>query len=121
MYDINESIADQAVEDADVPVHMLALERWSPRVANQIAAEEGLELDDFHWEVIYALREHFRMLGPDWTARQVSRELERAFAQDGGRRFLYELFPHGPLAQACRLAGLPLPLGTLDRSFGSVH
>jgi sulfur relay (sulfurtransferase) DsrC/TusE family protein len=47
--------------------------------------------------------------------------LDREYADMGGRRYLYGLFPHGPLAQGCRLAGLPLPVGTLSASFGSVH
>jgi tRNA 2-thiouridine synthesizing protein E len=51
----------------------------------------------------------------------MTRELEQDFAEAGGRRFLYTLFPGGPLAQGCKLAGLPLPQGTLNRSFGSVH
>jgi tRNA 2-thiouridine synthesizing protein E len=78
-------------------------------------------LEDDHWQVIYCLRERFRTLGPDWTARNLTRELEREFSDAGGLRFLYLLFPHGPLAQACRFAGLPLPQGTLSPSFGSVH
>jgi tRNA 2-thiouridine synthesizing protein E len=49
------------------------------------------------------------------------RELDQEFAAEGGRRYLYDLFPRGPILQASRIAGLPLPPGTLDRSFGSVH
>jgi tRNA 2-thiouridine synthesizing protein E len=51
----------------------------------------------------------------------LTRDLERDFADAGGRRYLYQLFPRGPIAQACRLAGLPLPHGTISPSFGSVH
>ncbi len=121
MYDINKLIADRRLAGCDPEGFDAELDRWSPLLANRLADAEGLALADEHWEVIYCLREHFRKLGPDWTARQMTRQLERDFAAAGGRRFLYGLFPGGPLAQGCRLAGLPLPQGTLNRSFGSVH
>jgi tRNA 2-thiouridine synthesizing protein E len=121
MYDINKYIADQRLEGRDPEGYLAEVAHWSPLVANKLAAEEGLTLGDDHWEVIYCLREHFRKLGPDWTARQMTRELEKDFAGAGGRRFLYTLFPGGPLAQGCKLAGLPLPQGTLNDSFGSAH
>jgi tRNA 2-thiouridine synthesizing protein E len=35
-------------------------------------------------------------------------------------RHLYMLFPGGPVAQGCRVAGLPVPAGAVDRGFGSV-
>jgi tRNA 2-thiouridine synthesizing protein E len=49
------------------------------------------------------------------------RELDAEFAAEGGRRYLYGLFPRGPILQGCRIAALPLPSGTLDLSFGSAH
>lgn len=101
--------------------YLMELEHWSPRVANQLAAADGLVLEEKHWEVIFCLRERYRDQGPDWAAHPVSRALDRDFAALGGRRYLYDLFPKGPLAQGCRIAGLPLPHGTLNASFGSVH
>lgn len=122
MHDINQSMADPRLALQDKEDHLLELEsHWSPRLASRLADEAGIALEEEHWLVIFHLRECFRERGPDWTARQVTRELEREFAAAGGRRFLYGLFPRGPLAQACRLAGLPLPHGTLSASFGSVH
>jgi TusE/DsrC/DsvC family sulfur relay protein len=100
---------------------MYELDHWSPRMANVMAAEDGVVLEDAHWQVIYCLRELFRTSSGDWTARRLTQRMERNFADEGGRRYLYGLFPRGPVVQACRLAGLPLPEGTLDKSFGSVH
>lgn len=121
MYDINEFIGNQRLQIDDPEGHLAALEHWSPLVANRLAEDEGLILGEEHWQVIYCLREWFHILGPEWTARQMTHKLEREYADLGGRRYLYELFPHGPLAQGCRLAGLPLPHGTLSASFGSSH
>jgi tRNA 2-thiouridine synthesizing protein E len=121
MYDINKFIADPTLSRRDPEGFLGSLPQWSPRQASRLAEAEGLVLDDEHWQVIYCLRERFRLAGSAWTARRMTRELERDFAEMGGRRYLYTLFPHGPLAQACRLAGLPLPQGTTSLSFGSVH
>ena len=47
--------------------------------------------------------------------------LEEAFAGMGGHWFLYTLFPLGLIAQATHYAGLPMPPGTRDPSFGATH
>ncbi|WP_126444445.1 TusE/DsrC/DsvC family sulfur relay protein [Sulfuricystis multivorans] len=121
MYDINKFIANPSLVNHDVEGFLADLPHWSPRFAHQRAEEEGLTLTDAHWDVIVRLRELYRAEGPGWNARDVTRALEKDFAAAGGRRHLYALFPGGPLAQGCKLAGLPLPEGTLDPSFGSVH
>jgi tRNA 2-thiouridine synthesizing protein E len=121
MYDINKYLASPLLDQKDPYGYIHEAERWSPRLASLIAVEEGIVLEDEHWEVIYSLRECFRELGPEWTARDITRRLEMNFADSGGKRHLYQLFPHGPLAQGCRIAGLPLPQGTKSLSFGSVH
>ncbi|HEC06486.1 MAG TPA: sulfite reductase, partial [Thiolapillus brandeum] len=33
---------------------------------------------------------------------------------------LFSLFPGGPIAQGCRLAGLDMPRGAVDQGFGSI-
>jgi tRNA 2-thiouridine synthesizing protein E len=51
----------------------------------------------------------------------LSRELDNAFTEQGGARYLYRLFPHGPLAQGARIAGLPVPANVTNASFGSMQ
>lgn len=121
MYDINKYLNSPKSSTNDPHGHFHDAAPWSPRVALKIAAEESIELENDHWQVVFSLREIFRETGPEWTARAITRRLEKEFADAGGKRRLYELFPRGPLMQGCRIAGLPLPQGTTSPSFGSVH
>jgi tRNA 2-thiouridine synthesizing protein E len=68
--------------------------------------------------VIYALRNRFREKGLASNAREVIHFLERDFVDEGGRRYLYQLFPKGPVSQGARLAGIPVPPYSSDPSFG---
>lgn len=96
-------------------------EDWNEQQAMVIAKHEGIELGDEHWEVIYFLRNHCKSAGASCSARHVLKALTERFYDQGGKRYLYRLFPHGPVYQAARISGLPLPPSTLDLSFGSVH
>ena len=120
MYDTDDLVtaADQLRPfDPAGPMH--GLERWSPLIAAQRAREEGIEeLSEAHWYVLYALRNRYRESGPAASAREVIRAIEKEFAAEGGRRYLYELFPKGPVSQGCRLAGVPAPPFSSDPSFG---
>lgn len=121
MLDINKAISDPRRSQEDREGNMLDLAPWSPLSAQRQATAEGLFLDDEHWEIIIYLRERYRRKGPARSAREILRELEERFSEGNGRRHLYELFPGGPVSQASRLAGLPLPPYSSDRSFGSVE
>ncbi len=119
MPDIMKYIVDEAALERDPQGHLMQLEAWSEDVAREHARAEGVTLTPPHWEVIRFLREHYRQRGPSQPARAVQAALERRFGR--GRKRLYTLFPGGPVAQGSRLAGLPLPRGALDPSFGSTH
>ena len=119
MLDINKATINPLRYENDPEGNMSDLVQWSPNFANQLAAAEDLVLTDEHWEVIIHLRERYRERGNTENAREVLQDLEAAFCENRGRSYLYELFPHGPVSQASRLAGLPLPPHTLDLSFGS--
>lgn len=98
-----------------------APEDWNPEAAMQIAKQERLELGPDHWEVLDALQEYFsRQDGAPIRRRALHDALEEKFHHKGGLRYLYMLFPGGPVAQGCRLAGLEPPAGAFDRSYGSV-
>lgn len=120
MRDINKAIADERGFRRDPEGHLADLERWSVLKARQLADAEEISLEEEHWLVIYALRDHFREHGPFRTPREALKVMEGALGTDRQRE-LYALFARGPVMQACRIAGLPLPPGTVDRSFGSTH
>ena len=95
---------------------------WSQDSARKAAAEEGLDLTEAHIEVLYALQRYFATHDkPDVNMRELHDALDERFHINGGMKYLYGLFPGGPVAQGCRLAGLEVPAGAEDASFGSVQ
>ena len=93
---------------------------WSPEDAEKLARTQGLTLTDDHWEVVRGLQELFaRSEEPVLRARDLHDALDERFHYKGGIKYLYELFPRGPVAQGCRLAGLQPPAGAQDQGFGS--
>ena len=94
---------------------------WTKEMALKTAKQEGLELGADHWEAIRALQEYFtKHQEITLSMRELHDALDENFHGKGGIKYLYQLFPGGPVAQGCRLAGLKAPAGTTDKSFGSV-
>ena len=94
---------------------------WSPESAEKLANHEGIELNAEHWEELNALQEYYSRHEFDRIhVRELSDALDEKFHDRGGIKYLYTLFPKGPIAQGCRLAGLEMPAGAVDKGFGSV-
>ena len=95
---------------------------WRQSDAERLAAIEGIRLGPDHLEMLKALQEYFaRHDKPDLNMRELHDALEERFHSRGGIKYLYKLFPGGPVAQGCSLAGLDVPVGAVDKSFGSVQ
>ena len=92
---------------------------WSVDEANAIAHDRGLELTNDHMELIGALQEYYKKVEFP-KLRQIKDALDEKFHNRGGMQFLYKILPGGPVAQGCELAGLNVPAGVVDKSFGSV-
>lgn len=116
--DINHLIAEPA-PDPDFPHAPLD---WTRETAEAIARAEGLALTADHWETVRALQSYYAQHADDTiiTLRELHDALNESFHHKGGLRYLYALFPGGPVAQACRIAGLKPPYIAVDRGFGSV-
>ena len=121
MLDINKLVMAETLAPCDADAFLNDLETWSEDRARDLARQEGIELSDAHLDVICYLRDHYSECGPDSSARHLLKAMEEAYVEQGGRKYLYTLFPRGPVTQGCRLAGLPTPPGNADPSFGSVH
>ena len=91
--------------------YLLDYGSWTPAVAETMAANDGIELEDDHWTVLAIFRDYFEAheIEPPMRAL-VKKARERLGEEKGSSRYLYRLFPDGPGTQACRYAGLPKPL-----------
>jgi tRNA 2-thiouridine synthesizing protein E len=115
---MNEVLHPGHSKDSEFP-H--AAEDWSREQAANVAREEGIELDDVHWQVIRALQEFYAKNDEHHiNKRELHDALDEKFHPRGGMKFLYKVLPGGPVAQGCRLAGLAPPSGATDKGFGSV-
>jgi tRNA 2-thiouridine synthesizing protein E len=90
---------------------------WNEGFAKTVAEQDGLQLTDTHWGLIFYFRDY-------WDANETHPDMNTLVLQLGKlegdrfderknyREFIYELFP-GPLsptAELAKLAGLPKPL-----------
>lgn len=91
---------------------------WDVTKAENTAKTDGVNLSDDHWELIRALQEYYRKVEFP-NLRQIKDALEEKFHSRGGMKYLYQIMPGGPVAEGCRLAGLHVPAGAIDKSFGS--
>lgn len=86
---------------------------------DQRAAQRGLELRDEHLEVINFVLDFYEHCDDCENARQLADMMQDRFTAQGGRKYLYQLFPEGPLSTIHHLADLPSLNNQNDRSFGT--
>jgi tRNA 2-thiouridine synthesizing protein E len=75
-----------------------------------IAAAEGIELTDAHWEVVNYLRDQYREEGATPNFRAMLKGMSE-IQPAADSKYLYDLVPVGPAKQGPKVAGLPQPLG----------
>lgn len=92
---------------------------WTETQAIQQAKREGINMQHEHWEVVNTLRLYYLNHGLVSNSRELSDMLEKRFSKQGGRQYLYRLFPKSPVESGMRIAGLPVPPQTDKRGCGS--
>lgn len=119
MPSLNRRNTDPVTEDPVVEDHKADLADWTRQIGQGTARAEGIVMTPAHWQVVDFLRDHYFHHGKAAAGRELAEVLDEAFAAQGGSAALLKLFPQGPVAQASRIGGLPVPPYTEDPSFGS--
>ena len=98
--------------ETDEEGYLANLTEWTPEVGAKMAADDGCDLTENHWEVINFLREYYEEYQIAPAVRVLTKAIGKKLGPDkGNSKYLYELFPYGPAKQACKYAGLPKPTG----------
>ena len=85
-------------------------ECWNEAVGGDLARQDGLQLTDAHWEIILFMRGYYDRYNHLPNARLFGQAVKKTLGPEkGASRYLYRLFPDGPLKYACKYAGLPIP------------
>ncbi len=87
---------------------LVNIEDWSEDVARAMAAVEGLELGEHHWDIIAYLREEYlNNNGNQPNNRTIIKEMSSKWGHKVSNKEVFDLFPGNPSKQAGQLAGLP--------------
>ena len=96
--------------EADEEGYISDVSLWNQELAGMIAESENIEMNDDHWEVVNFLRNFYEEYQIEPAARILTRAIKRTLGPEkGNSKYLYELFPFGPIKQASKIAGLPKP------------
>lgn len=89
--------------------HLKNRNDWSHQTAEQLALGDALQLTKSHWQVIKAVQTIYDETGDTPPMRLLIKLLRQRLSDDIDSRFLYRLFPDGPVRLASKYAGLPKP------------
>ena len=100
--------------EADEEGYLVDLSAWNKELAELIAQDENIEMNDDAWEVVNFLRNYYEEYQIAPAVRVLTKAVKKSLGPEkGNSKSLYELFPYGPAKQACKIAGLPKPTGCI--------
>ena len=100
--------------EADEEGYLVDISAWNTDLAELIAQDENIEMNDDAWEVVNFLRNYYEEYQIAPAVRVLTKAVKRKLGPEkGNSKYLYELFPYGPAKQACKIAGLPKPTGCI--------
>ena len=83
---------------------------WNEDVARALAAKDGIELTQEHWDVINYLRSEYFDNNEQPMERAINKGMSKIWGKKITSKELYALFPLAPSKQGNKIAGLPFVL-----------
>lgn len=94
--------------------YLLEPSDWNKEVALAIAEKEGIIMTDDVWEVVLFVRDHFESNQCIPEHRRLLQALRKKHGKEKAtRKYVYNMFPYGYGQQACKIAGMRVPLKLL--------
>lgn len=95
----------------DVEGYLVHPEDWDATIAQGLAAEENIHLQDEHWSILSFVRAYWdeHKIIPD--IRHVTSHMaqEQGIDKKSAKQVLFRLFPYGYVKQTCKIAGMQRP------------
>ncbi len=80
---------------------------WDDDVALALAADEGIEMTDQHWDIVRYLRNEHMESGGEPNEREIMKAMKEPWGGKPSSKLMYQLFPTMPSKQGRKIAGLP--------------
>ena len=89
---------------------LVNLKDWNEETATQLAANEGIDLTEYHWEILHLIRKFYNDHDLSPAMRPLVKFTKTHLGEDKGTSlYLLSLFPGSPAKLAAKIAGLPKP------------
>ena len=94
--------------ERDAEGYLVEPSDWNDEIAQMLAQEENITLNDDHWDAIRFMRDYYEEHQVAADARFVIKHLAERFGREA-QKMLFVLFPYGYVKQACKIAGMRRP------------
>lgn len=114
---------NKKIIETDEEGYLLNRNDWSDEVAEEMSAQQAekdhVKLTEAHWGLIHYFRGYYEINKVHPTMHKLVTTLGRQHGEHFHdekeyEKYLYKIFPHGPVQELCKLAGLPKPLDDVD-------
>jgi len=97
--------------EVDDEGYLMRVQDWSPQIAQDLAQQQGLVLNDEHWAIINAIRQFYQQYQRSPTTRVLLKYLgQQLGSEKSSSIYVMQLFGNGtPAKTIAKLAGLPKP------------
>jgi TusE/DsrC/DsvC family sulfur relay protein len=100
--------------EVDKDGYVINMNAWTKELADYMARREGINMTVPHWEVVSLLRDYYQRHQTAPMIKMLVKEMGKVMGPEkGNTQYLFELYPAGPAKQACKIAGLPTPIGCI--------
>lgn len=91
--------------------YLLDPQDWTEELAHELALDDEVVLDAEQEEIVHFVRDYYNEKATVPEARTLLKHLKQVWdTERATRKYVYHLFPRGYAQQACKYAGMRIPL-----------